>query len=51
MSDNLSTETQNEKINSKGKSQFEIALDQKELIIRQEYEIGALRKKIDKILK
>jgi hypothetical protein len=35
----------------KSKSQFEIALDQKELIIRQEYEINGLRKQISKIEK
>lgn len=35
--------------NSKPKSQFEIALDQKELLVRQEFEINSLRKKVEKI--
>ena len=34
---------------SKPKSQFEIALDQKELLVRQEFEINSLRKKIERI--
>jgi hypothetical protein len=34
---------------SRAKSQFEIALEQKEFIIRQEYEINSLRKQISKI--
>jgi hypothetical protein len=37
--------------NSKGKSQFEIALDQREQLTRQEYEINELRKQIGKIEK
>ncbi|MBC7405922.1 MAG: hypothetical protein H7230_00410 [Candidatus Parcubacteria bacterium] len=41
------TETNNNY--SKPKSQFEIALDQKELLVRQEFEINSLRKKVEKI--